>query len=105
MSEIPSTHGSNGDARTPGGKFAKGNKLGRGNPLAGRAARIRATLLKELKPADAKEIGAMLIVMAKAGDMAAIRELLDRTIGKPAQVELLERIEALEHAFAERRPL
>jgi hypothetical protein len=34
--------------------------------------------------------------MAKAGELAAIRELLDRTIGKPSQSELLERVERLE---------
>jgi hypothetical protein len=97
MDDQPSTHGPNGqDGR---GRFAKGNKLGRGNPLAGRAARIRATLLKSLTPADAKEIAAVLIKLAKAGDLAAIRELLDRTVGKPAQAEVLERLEALEQSI------
>lgn len=86
----------------PGGKFAKGNKLGRGNPLAGRAAKIRAILLKELKPADAKAIAAKLIAQAKGGDMQAIREILDRTIGKPASADLLERIEALEQSLSAR---
>jgi hypothetical protein len=96
MSEQPSTHGSNGDDRGNNGRFRTGNKLGRGNPLAGRAARIRAILLKALTPTDAKAIAAKLIAQAKGGDLAAIRELLDRTIGKPATSDLLERIEALE---------
>jgi hypothetical protein len=57
--------------------------MAKGNPLAGRAARIRAVLLKALTPEDAKEIAAVLIALAKGGDLAAIRELLDRTAGKP----------------------
>jgi hypothetical protein len=97
----PSTHGSNGQQGRDG-RFVAGNKLGRGNPLAGRAAKIRAVLLKSVTAADAKEIAAKLVEMAKGGDLAAIRELLDRTIGKPAATELLERIEALEQHMNER---
>lgn len=89
----PSTHGSNG--RTAGGRFAPGNREGRGNPLAGRAARIRAKLLKT-KPADIDLIIAKLVEKAKGGDLASIHEFLNRTIGKPVQSELLERIEELE---------
>ena len=96
----PSTHGTNGqDGR---GRFAPGNKLGRGNPLAGRAAKIRAQLLKGATPADVKAIVKKLIDGAKAGDLAFIREWLDRVIGKPAQADLLERIELIEQQLAAR---
>lgn len=88
----------------PRGRFAPGNRLGRGNPLAGRAAKIRAALLRAVSPADARAVAGKLVEMAKAGDLPAIRELLDRTAGKPAQSELLERVEALEAALADRRP-
>jgi hypothetical protein len=87
--------------RVAGGKFAKGNRLGQGNPLAGRAAKIRAVLLKKFTPSQAGEICDVLITMAKGGDIAAIRELFDRTAGKPSQSELLERIEKLERRAAE----
>ncbi|HEY8665649.1 MAG TPA: hypothetical protein VIL86_03245 [Tepidisphaeraceae bacterium] len=83
MNNDPSTHGTNG--KDASGRFARGNKLGRGNPLAGRAAKIRAVLLAKLTPAAVGEIADKLIAQAKTGDIAAIRELLDRTIGKPAQ--------------------
>jgi hypothetical protein len=87
MSDPPSTHG--GGGRQADGRFAEGNRLGRGNPLAGRAAKIRAVLLRRFTPAAAAEIVDALIGKAKKGDLAAIRELLDRTIGKPTQaVEL-----------------
>lgn len=94
MNDRPSTHGA--DGKDVEGRFAKGNKLGKGNPLAGRAAKIRAVLLKKLTPTEAESIADVLIKQAKSGDLAAIRELLDRTIGKPAQAEILERLEALE---------
>lgn len=100
MNPPPSTHGTNGKDHS--GRFAAGNKLGRGNPLAGRAAKIRAVLLKRLTPKDAGVIADALIAQAKAGDLASIRELLDRTIGKPAQTELLERVEAVEKVIEER---
>jgi hypothetical protein len=95
-SQSPSTHG-------PNGRFAKGNRMGRGNPLAGRAAKIRAVLLKKLTPRQAGEIAGVLIDMAKQGDISAIRELFDRTVGKPTQTELLERIEKLETIAAQRQ--
>jgi hypothetical protein len=79
----PSTHGRNGQDRK--GRFTRGNRLGRGNPLAGRAAKIRAMLLKASTPEDVKVIAQRLIEGAKAGDLAFIREWLDRTIGKAHQ--------------------
>lgn len=94
MGNSPSTHGS--DGRDGSGRFVAGNKLGRGNPLAGRAAQIRAVLLTRLTAKAAGEIADRLIEQARSGDLASIRELLDRTIGKPAQQELLERLEKLE---------
>src|SRR4051812_23115097 len=80
MSELTTTHVR--PARRKG-QFEPGNKLGRGNPLAGRVAKIRGILLQRLTPEDAREIADALIRQAKGGDLAAIRELLDRTVGKP----------------------
>lgn len=95
----PSTHGPNGAPagnRDTRGRFAPGNRCGRGNPLAGRAAKIRAVLLRKLTTKQAGEITDVLIRRARDGDLAAIRELLDRTIGKPVQTDVLERLEKLE---------
>ncbi len=96
----PSTHGR--DGRTGAGKFARGNKLGRGNPLAGRAAKIRAELLRSSKTADVREICRKLIDGAKAGDLAFIREWFDRTTGKTTDVLTEERVAELERLLAER---
>jgi hypothetical protein len=97
----PSTHGLDGKGKDARGRFAPGNRLGRGNPLAGRAARIRAVLLAELTPARARKIARELLRKAEGGDLAAARELLDRTIGRASESELRERIEALEASLRE----
>lgn len=95
----PSTHGPDGapaGSRDTRGRFAKGNKCGRGNPLAGRAAKIRAVLLRKLTTKQAGEIADVLIRRARDGDLAAIKELLDRTVGRPVPTDVLERLEKLE---------
>ena len=76
MSEdIPSPNGSNG-------RFAKGNAGGPGNPYARRVARLRGLLLDAVTDEDLKAIVAALVGKARAGDLAAAREVLTRTIGR-----------------------
>jgi len=94
MKRKPTTHGSTGQG--PDGKFLPGNKLGKGNPLAGRAAQIRARLLARVSDDDVDCIMDQLIAKAKGGDLLNIRELLDRVIGRTSTTDLIERIEKLE---------
>ena len=94
MDRQPKTNGNNG--RGPGGRFAAGNKGGPGNPYARRTARLRAALLQSVKPDDLREVIAALLAQAKAGDVASIRELLQRLLGPPEALDVLARIEALE---------
>jgi hypothetical protein len=66
------------------GKFAPGNKLGKGgNNLAAHALKIRAMLFNAFTPERQKKVCNRLISMAEWGDIVAIKELLDRTAGKP----------------------
>jgi hypothetical protein len=104
MPIVPSTHGpnANGGRDPKTGKFLPGNRHGRGNPLAGRAAAIRAELLQVLTPAKARKIALQLIAKAEQGELPYVRELLDRTIGKPAQSEMIERIERIESLLEDR---
>ena len=100
----PSTLGPDGQrGRDSRGRFQPGNKLGRGNPLAGRAAKIRAILLEAMSEERATALAEKLIDMALSGDLASIRELLDRTVGKASPSELLERVERLEILLEETR--
>jgi hypothetical protein len=95
MNMSPSPNGSNG-GRGSSGRFAAGNKGGPGNPHARRVAELRAALLEAVTPADMKAIVAKLVRKAKAGDIRAAREIIERTLGKPVEFDLLERLACLE---------
>ena len=94
MSDSPSTTASNG--RTGNGRFAPSNKYAKGNPFARRVARLRSTLLKAVKPTDLRDVVAVLLTQAKAGDVASIKELLQRLLGPPTPVDYEERLQTLE---------
>jgi hypothetical protein len=72
--------------RDPLGRFAPGNRAGRGNPHAARVSALRSALLDAVTPDDLRAVVAALVDRAKGGDVAAARELLDRAIGKPPAV-------------------
>jgi hypothetical protein len=93
----PSTHGSNGQGTN--GRFLPGNKLGRGNPLAGRAAQIRAGLMQACTPERMRKAAERLMSQAEAGDRQAFAELCDRTIGKATNQDVVDRLERLESAL------
>lgn len=73
------------NGRRSNGRFAAGNQLGRGNPMQKRVQLLRVELLKTVRPHDMAEIVAKLVALAKSGDLQAIKEVFDRTIGKPSQ--------------------
>jgi hypothetical protein len=94
MIDFPTPNGANG--RDQNGRFAPGNPGGPGNPQAKRVAALRRALLKSVKPADLEAIVLKLVEAAKAGDIQAAKEILDRTVGKAVQTDLLQRVEQLE---------
>ncbi len=77
----PSTSG-----RRPDGTFAEGNKIGKGNPLAGRIAKLRAALIRAIDARDVAEIMRGVIERAKSGDLAAARLVLLYCTGEPAKL-------------------
>jgi hypothetical protein len=79
-----------------GGRFAKGNPGGPGNPHARRAARLRAAMYKAVTPADLRDVISALLSSAKGGDVSAAKELMQRLLGPPEAIDLLERLAALE---------
>lgn len=84
------------EGRNGKGCFTKGNKLGKGNPFARKAQKIRAELFKAITPEQIREAANNLVEQAKNGDLRAFAELLDRTIGKPTTVDLESRLLAIE---------
>ena len=71
----PARRGSNG-------RFAKGNPGGPGNPFARRVARQRTLIQEAVTDEDLRAIVRALVERAKGGDIAAIREVLNRVVGK-----------------------
>ncbi len=93
MSRTPSPNGR--DAR---GRFGRGNTGGPGNPYAASVARLRTALIEAVTPEDVAAIARALVAQAKAGDVAAVRELMNRLMGPPVELDLIERLERLERA-------
>ncbi len=86
------------------GKFAPGNKLGKGNPLANITNKLRGTLLKTIaaSPNDLKEIIEGLIQQAKRKDalgFAAKKLILEYVEGSPRQFITQETTISIAHAI------
>ncbi len=86
--DTPFANGGNGEADRDGqGLFLPGNQAacGRGNPHAARVNAWRAALAETVTEADVGEVIAQLLKKAKAGQPWAVKEFLDRTLGKADQ--------------------
>ncbi|MEM9752661.1 MAG: hypothetical protein AAF916_04680 [Planctomycetota bacterium] len=64
------------------GRFLKGTPGGPGNPMFFRLAEYRKTINDAVTPAKLRKVLAVLIRKAEQGDLMAIKELLDRTVGR-----------------------
>ena len=69
------------------GRFLPGNRaaVGRGNPHADRVHAWRNALAATVTEADLRAVIATVVEQAKAGERWAVRELLDRCLGKSVQ--------------------
>ena len=85
MIETPSTNVVVG--HDTNGRFAAGNSLGRGNPHAAQVARLRSAMLSAVTEDDVKAVVGKLVLLAKDGDVSAIKLLLDRVLGKVVAVD------------------
>ena len=94
---MPTPNEDNG--RDGRGRFAPGNRGGPGNPHAAQVSRLRSALLDAITPDDMRAIISALIEKAKAGDVHAASVLFERVLGKPLEIDIIERIEQLESAL------
>ena len=60
-------------------------------------------MFSAVKPDDLREVIAALLSRAKAGDVQAAKELLQRLLGPPVELDLLERLAALEQRLVEQQ--
>jgi hypothetical protein len=85
------------------GRFTLGNGGGPGNPLIRRVARARAAIADAVTDEDVADIIRALVRQAKAGDVMAAREVLDRVAGRvklEAELAVNARPEVGADAFA-----
>jgi len=93
------------NARDNAGRFAPGNSGGPGNPYAKRVAALRGAMLDAVTEDDMRAVLGKLVELAKAGNVPAAREVLDRCLGRTLEADVIERLEQLEAALApESRP-
>jgi hypothetical protein len=105
----PSPTGSNGDGpradRDQGtGRFAPGNRCGRGNPHARRQADLRAALAGAVGPDRLRKITARMADMAEAGDLEACKLLFDYLLGKPGPAPDPDRLDLEEWKLLDAQP-
>jgi hypothetical protein len=73
--------------RQAGGQFGVGNTFAKGNPNNRRTQEIRNRLFTLASDERIDRIVNRLLEMAEAGDIHAMHEVLNRTIGKPLDAE------------------
>jgi hypothetical protein len=78
------------EGRDIAGRFTKGNAAAAGhrNPNARRVQQFYNAFIRSVSVSDIKFVVRKLIKKARSGDLAAIRELLDRTVGKTQKIAL-----------------
>ena len=83
MSAPDNTPKANPEGCESNGQFAKGNNGGPGNPYARQAAQLRLRAFDSVSGDDVEAILSKMVELAKAGDVAAARLVLQYTLGKP----------------------
>lgn len=79
--DTPSTTGPSG--RDGRGRFTEGNRASVGNPHAAAVAKFRAVLLASVTEEDLAAVVRVLVDQAKMGEGWAVKEMLDRLVGRP----------------------
>ena len=87
--EIANAPTQNGADRDERGRFLPGNPGGPGNPHAAQLAAWRATFTAAVTSEDLREVIVQLVEAGKKGEPWAVKELLDRCLGKPQPAEQL----------------
>ena len=72
------------EGRDAGGRFAVGNRLGKGNPHARRMAALRQAFLSVATEERMKALGEKLYAAAVSGDWQAAKLFLLFVVGRPA---------------------
>ena len=89
---------SNHDRR---GRFAKGNQaaVGRRRKQAEHVGKLRTAMYAAFTPEGVLRVVAELETLAEDGNVQAIKEYLDRAVGKPLPLDIVERLQQIEEAL------
>ena len=96
MSQMPDerTRTPNGDnraiVRDTAGRFALGTSPGPGNPHFRALSTWRAALADKVTRQDIEHVISVLVKEARKGERWAVTELLDRCLGRPVKLTILE---------------
>ena len=90
-----------GSGRNPNGRFAKGNRLGRGSPVPRKAAAFRVALFASISESDFRLIVASTVAAAQAGESWATTLIFRYLLGEPTPIDLIERLSSLEEVLRE----
>jgi hypothetical protein len=82
------------------GQFTSETAPRQGSPLVGLRQKFAAAFLGAMKPADLAKLARIAQKLAESGDVAALRELLDRCLGKAVQPVEVEAGESLADVLA-----
>jgi hypothetical protein len=90
--------------RQADGRFAPGNRCGRGNPFSRRLGSMRTAFLDAVNAADVQAVARKLLELAKGGDLAAAQLYLAYAVGKPLPVVNPDTLDAEEFEMLRRGP-
>ena len=88
------------NGRDANGRFAKGNHGGPGSPYSRQVHALRRALLNAVTESDVQAVAQGLIEQARGGSVPAAKELLSRCLGPAVALDLVERLEAVEHIIS-----
>jgi hypothetical protein len=91
-------------SHTPNGKFAPGNKCGRGNPFARKMGAMRSAFLAAITPEDVQMVARRLLAQALAGNETAAALFLSYALGKPTRGVDVDRLDLDEWKLLAERP-
>ena len=83
------------------GRFAKGNKsaVGRRKRQAEHVGKLRTAMYAAFTADGVLRVVAELETLAEEGNIQAIKEYLDRAVGKPLPLDVVERLQQIEEAL------
>src|SRR5262249_29749638 len=97
-----SQHTSSSSGRDAGGRFAKGNPGGPGNPYTRQTAQLRQAVLETMNETEIRLITQKLLTLAREGDIQAIKLVLAYAVGKPQNVVNPDEVARLEWELRQR---